>query len=313
MASIETALPAHVLVVSDLSDDSLRACLDALRLAAGSVELVPDVYAAMAKLAIDDHVSRVVLDVRTLDERELVFPRVMARYHASVQVLVPALDGTAARLERSAAGLRATDVQQIAAGIVEEQLASVSAPQAPEMETEPGPGIPDQPGRPEQVAPGEPTGPAGETGVEVQPAAAADPIVAEPPAPSASPSEGTRVLSTDGGAGSLPPGPSLHDAVRARMAGDDPRHVARRTPPRLIHSPPMPPPVQEGSGGQEHEAQPDDPAHTSGPSTPERPPRPPAPDRQSLSPEEVDALLGGEPNDPSPPAESDESEAGGAT
>lgn len=194
MSSSDIAGKPSVLIVSDADDGAVRDCASALTDAGAGVEVVPDVYAAMARLTLGRNVGRVLLDVRTLDDKEMSFLRVASRYHPSVEVLVPSFNGTAERMASFGAGVQAVDVEFI--------IDSVTAELAPT------------------------------TGVEAPPGGA---------------------LSTDGGAESGAAGPSLHDAVRERMAGDDPR-VIRRAPPRQT-------------------------------------PREPGPAKPTLSPEELDALL----------------------
>jgi hypothetical protein len=219
MPSPNNADPPIILIVSNMDDWSVRDCLSALTDAGAQVETVPDVYAAMARLALGPMVSEILLDARTLDDQEMSFLRVAPRYHPSVKVLVPSFDGTAERVAAYGAGLRAVDVASIVAS-----LAAQCAPAA--------------------------------TGAD------------QPP---------TTALSTDEGLDSVAPGPSLHESVRQRMAGDDPRRTRRRPPRRA----PDMPADRDHRAGRESDPGPAE----------QRQPSPAEPGKRVLSPEEVDALL----------------------
>ena len=224
----------HVLVVSDSGDASLQACLAGLASAGARVTTVADVYTAMAKLALGMDASLVLLDARTLDERELSFPRLAARYHPAAKVVVPLLDGTAQRLGAGSVGLHPVDIASI--------VASVQAQRVPNLEAL---------SPPQPVATPADRGERAEAEAELQAEPALEPADAdetlasdegepddesaageEAISPTAAPAPGVTPLrlSTDGGPEAAPPGPSLHEAVRARMTGDDPRRT-RRTPP----------------------------------------------------------------------------------
>jgi hypothetical protein len=249
----ETTRQPHVLVVSDSGDASLQACLAGLASAGARVTTVADVYTAMAKLALGMDASIVLLDARTLDERELSFPRLAARYHPAVKVVVPLLDGTAQRLGAGSAGLHAVDIASIVASIQAQHapsLEALSPPQPLAVQAERLEQLEAQPAPPwEGEAPAEP--PESDEPEPDDESAAGEEAIS----PTAAPAPGVTPLlrlSTDGGPEAAPPGPSLHEAVRARMTGDDPRRTRRAPPAR---------PAEEGR-------------------------------KAPLSPEELDALLG---------------------
>jgi hypothetical protein len=107
----------------------------------------------------------------------------------------------------------------------------------------------------------------------------------------------TTALSTEGGPDSVSSGPSLHQSVRQRMAGDDPR-VTRRMPPR------RPPEVPAPRHDQIEPA-------SDYPQAEHPPPSAAEPARRVLSPEEVDALLAdteGSENDQGPAGSGDAGE-----
>ncbi|MBN2562545.1 MAG: hypothetical protein JXQ75_16595 [Phycisphaerae bacterium] len=240
-----------VLIVCDPDDEPVRACVTALTGAGAHVKVVRDAYTAMAQLALGENISRVILDVRILDDNELSFQRVAARYYPSVEVMVPLLEGTGQRLATCDAGVRPVDVASIVASITTE-LAPALVPPAGHPPDEP---VPD----------------------------------------AAQPTLQRNTLSTDGGPESAPAGPSLHEAVRDRMASDDPRtmeRVVRRRPPGASsrEAPPaeVPSPPAAGSSTPAVPVQP-----TAGPVSTSNASQPMADaGKPALSPEEMNALLG---------------------
>lgn len=177
----------RVLVVSDAEDGELLRYVHALAGAGFQIEQVGDVYSAMARLVVTKGGYRVLLDVRTLDDRELTFPRAVGRYFPAVQLVVPDLPSTSRRLAGHADTFRTASVEAL--------IEAWTAPSSP---------------RADQVA----------SQSESSPTAlpALSPIAA-----------GHRPLSTDAVDDPMPAQPSLHDAVRARMAG--PEAAAARRPP----------------------------------------------------------------------------------
>jgi hypothetical protein len=244
----ETTRQPHILVVSDSGDASLQACLAELASAGARVTTVADVYTAMAKLALGMDTSIVLLDARTLDERELSFPRLAARYHPAVKVIVPLLDGTAQRLGAGLVGLHPVDVASIVASIQAQHAPSLEALSPPqpvatpadrgeraEAEVQAEPAL--EPADADEALASDEGEPDDESaaGEEAISPTAAPLNVAQPPSAVSPATGGTPVphrLSTDGGPEAAPPGPSLHEAVRARMTGDDPRRTRRAPPAR---------------------------------------------------------------------------------
>ncbi len=224
----------RVLIVSDAHDASLRDCAASLTTAGAVVDSAPDVYAAMAMLAVQSDIRVVLLDVRTLDDTEVTFQRLAARYYPAVEVMVPSLAGTARRISSYGSALRAVDV----AAVVSFLETRVVPAEADETED------------------------------------TSHAISQE--APAVTTSAGT--LSTDGGPEAAGRAPAPHEAVRQRMAGDDPREPRRppirRAPPKANE--PVGPVASE-LGGVSADGSPD----SAGP-----------PQQAALSPEEVDALLG---------------------
>ncbi|MBI5765156.1 MAG: hypothetical protein HZA51_16695 [Planctomycetes bacterium] len=94
-----TAQPLFLLV-SDARADSLREAMNPLVESGARVELVADVYSAMARISIGERFSRVLLDVRSLDTVELSFHQLAPRYFPEVTIDIPWLNGTSQALVR---------------------------------------------------------------------------------------------------------------------------------------------------------------------------------------------------------------------
>lgn len=94
-----TAQPMYLLV-SDARAESLREAMDPLVESGARVELVANVYAAMARISIGERFSRVLLDVRSLDTFELPFLQLAPRYFPEVTIDIPWLNGTSQALVR---------------------------------------------------------------------------------------------------------------------------------------------------------------------------------------------------------------------
>jgi len=170
-----------ILLVSNAQDDSLREAVEQLRGAGARVEIAPDVYAAMARLAQGDRFDRVAVDVRTLDRAESAFLQLVPRYCADVRIEVPWLDGTTrAVVQLGQPELQTSEIAEMVESICRQAAL----------------GTMDRPSE--------------------------SPAVAAPPVPN---------LSTDGLADEAAAEPSLHEAVRLRMAEGDESPPLRRRPP----------------------------------------------------------------------------------
>ncbi len=313
------------LLVSSTNDDWVLDCAERLAEAGASVDLVPNVYAAMARLTLDTDIRRVLLDIRTMDKGEAAFLRVAARYYPSIDVIIPAFPGAAERAAALGIGLPPTSVDAVtAAAELEDALAAPTTDASTEVTAAAAGDDATDHVTDGGVTEADVEAPPGELAASLPPqtpTSQADPVQQEPPldpndelpldADSDSVAAPTGALSTDGGPESAPAGPSLHDAVRARMAGDDPR-TSRRPPQRvapqhrdtndnLIDPPasrasePGRPPASRAVPGPVPLPKPDHPSE----------PLPPA--KPSLSQDEVNALLGDdesvEPDLPSPDGE----------
>jgi hypothetical protein len=282
-----------VLIVSDAADQEVRGFREALRRAGVPIESVPDVYAATAKLARGDWVGRIVVDVRTLDDKEMAFLRLVPRFFPRCELIVPAFDGTADRaslgsigfqpvalsvaIEAAAAGY--SEITTVAGiGLLEPESVAREVPEVPlqqeayDQEPAAAPGqmeqaaaIATQPGETEALSPPDNS---------TLPPPLGDSPMSD--APEDTPAEGSVEsppvlrLSTDGGPEAAGTGPAIHEVVRMRMAAEERRPI-RRAPPR---TPPG------GKPAQSPAAPPEDRGGV--PSSPMDP---------MLSPDEMDALL----------------------
>mgnify|MGYP001558586683 CR=1 FL=1 len=92
---------AHTfMLISDARADALREAMDPLVEIGSRVDLVPDVFAAMARLSLGERFDRVLLDVRSLDSPEMAFGQLVPRYFPEAQVDIPWLTGTSQALVR---------------------------------------------------------------------------------------------------------------------------------------------------------------------------------------------------------------------
>lgn len=196
MVQVQHTRAVRILIVAGRDDESLRTCTDDLSAAGADVEHAADVYSGMARLALGAPFARVLLDIRSLDEREMQFLSLASRYFPDAQVAVPLLEGTP---ERASAWDRTVQTVSV------EALVRECQPQpAPPAE---GPAEPDH----------TPTSDA----------------VSQP----------TPALSTDDGPReAADTEPSLHEAVRTRMATGQSAPVRRAPPP--VRQQPEPPLVE---------------------------------------------------------------------
>ncbi len=247
MSTADTDTRVAVLLLFNGRDAALLEFGDGLRQRGVDVHAASDVYAAMALLATGLPARHVVVDVRQLDNDEMQFLSLAPRYYPGLQILVPPLEGTIARQQ----GRTGRAVVLPPADLIESILGIPFAVTAEGM---------DEPeGRPEWL--GEPVADNDE-----QRAAA---------------------LSTDGGPDAADDGPTLHEAVRQRMANDVSGPVRRRPPGQ--HTVPAAFTSPSGDGQDDR----------------------PSSDAGALSADEIDALLG-DPDSGDGAAREGESDAGDA-
>lgn len=217
--SIVTDHPT-ILVVGE-GAELADSCAEALSKSGQRVQVVGNVYAAMAILARCPELRRVLIDVRPLDRAEAAFLSLAPRYFPSVDFAVALVEGAAERLQSLGITCKCVTPQAFVDPSDAVTLAaSRSEWQAPEDAPPPEPLDDDQEILSAIEAPPEPW-PEG-----VPPSQAPSPTSPRPP------------LSTDGGPESALEGLSLHDAVRARMLGhagavdatNDPRKFRRKPP-----------------------------------------------------------------------------------
>ncbi len=201
MVQIQHTGAVRILIVTGRNDESLLACADDLSAAGADVERAADVYSAMARLALGAPFARVLLDIRGLDEREMQFLALASRYFPKAQVTVPLLEGTP---ERVSAWGRSVPTVSIEALVREFQ----SRPTSPAEDAVQLDEASDRPQTEDAATPG----------------AAPKPMPA---------------LSTDDGPPEPETEPSLHEAVRTRMATGQSAPVRRAPPPGSVQ--PKPP------------------------------------------------------------------------
>lgn len=254
-----------VLIVSDAADQEIRGFRTAIAHAGVPLESVPDVYAATARLARRDWTGKIFVDVRTLDDKEMAFLRLVPRFFPKCEVVVPAFAGTGDRPALQTSGCLLTAVVDAIAfavagrgqpylpidrGVAEPEIVAAAIPE---------PIAPTQP--PEPTLAEEPA-PAAET--EGAPLADDEPPPGEdmpstgasilaPPADTAPEPPPVLRLSTDGGPEAADAGPALHEVVRMRMSAEERRPIRRappRTPPgaRAPQTPPVTPPADSAGG-----------------------------------------------------------------
>lgn len=242
----------QILWVSERADSAARAAVDALTAAGATVTSVGDVYAAVAALSARPATTLALLDPRDLDDAELGVIPVIARYFPTVQCTAVLLPGTVQRLARLRSPIPTTDLSTLlqrlndAARVRLEPLPPAGSGEIGRMSPgdsaafEPTP----EPPAPPLQEPVELNLDEGDPSIERslglaghRPAPRSEPFAAPRgeshaaphPAPSASPPRpDRRPLSTDGGPEAIGDGPTLHDAVRLRMADGTAPPVRRR-------------------------------------------------------------------------------------
>lgn len=198
MSTIGRSDNPSILIVADVAQPPFSDAVAALTRSGKALAVAADVYAATAELALSPGLRHVLIDIRNLDPHERAFLQLAPRYFRGVQIYVADLPGasTSLRLDENTVPLKT--VQSFVSAILTqpEDLSSEIVPQ-----TRPSP-------------------PSAAMDASA-PASAPPPLRAAPRKP----------LSTDG----VPTGgdgPSLHEAVRRRMASDEPALPQRKPPVR---------------------------------------------------------------------------------
>lgn len=202
MSSAPAQSRLSVLIVGPLADKALADCAERLRRGGLKVLLVDDVYSAMAALASRVDLRKVVIDVCPLDRPESAFVELAPRYFPKMKLWIPLLSGTRDRLATLGLTAHATEI-----GEIESDLLGID--HAPVPSTEP----------------------------QATTESDADAVLREAPKnePAAAGEAPVNNSESD-------PEPSLHEAVRMRMAGNDPRMI-RRKPPAAATPPVQRPPA----------------------------------------------------------------------
>lgn len=235
-----------VLFVDGFEDPVLERCRAALEATGQPTERVRDVYAAMARLAESPTVSRVIVDVRYLDEAESAFLSLAPRYYQNVEILVPAMDGPSDWMNVDAPGVRRVSLESLMGAAVPSTRGSGrrDEPAAPSYADDPAAeaacesaGTSD-----ESLGPTEFGVPLTQDELDAlaqegygvtngdESREAGPPGVGEVEGPRSMPVLPDRPLSTDRGPEDAGDEESLHDAVRRRMSGERGKAVRRRPP-----------------------------------------------------------------------------------
>lgn len=195
-----------ILIVADAAQPPFSDAVAAWSEAGAAIIVVSDVYSAIAQLALVPDIRHVLIDIRHLDPHERAFLQLAPRYFRDVQLCIADLPGASVRLRLED---NPAPMKSVAAFVAATLASPVHEDRRIHEDSWP-------------VRPME------------QPTAEAPPIDA-PDAPPPRPP-----LSTDGGLPADDAAPSLHEAVRRRMAGDDPGMIQRKPP---VRTPPRPAPT----------------------------------------------------------------------
>jgi hypothetical protein len=176
------------------------ACADRLRRNGAPIHRVDDVYAAMALLTERPELRIAVVDVGSLDRFEALFVTLAPRYFPRLRVLIPRTSGTQDRMISLGLSGEPAPIEHI-----EEELRGIAGYDGNATSTDRAASL-QRESPPSQLSP---TSTLPRPGNNVDDPTEADEFAAD----SETPSE-----------------PSLHEAVRMRMAGNDPRMIRRKPP-----------------------------------------------------------------------------------
>lgn len=200
MSTIGRSDNPSILIVADVAQPPFSDAVAALTCSGKALSVTADVYAATAELALTPSLRHVLIDVRNLDPHERAFLQLAPRYFRGVQICVADLPGASTRLRLEESLFPLKSVPAFVTAILASHDESTSAIE------------------PKSRAP-QPSAPI------VTPPSSSPPM---PPPLRAAP---RKPLSTD----SVPTGgdgPSLHEAVRRRMASDEAAAPQRKPPVR---------------------------------------------------------------------------------
>jgi hypothetical protein len=198
MSTIGRSDIPSILIVADVVQPPFSDAVAALRQSGLAVAVAADVYTATAELALSSAFRHVLIDVRNLDPQERAFLQLAPRYFRGVRLCVADLPGASSRLRLDESPLPLKTVQSFISAVIAQRDEPVSA-------------------------------------IEIQ----AEPMQSSAPTPAPSPPSAPppprpaprAPLSTD--SATIPSeAPSLHEAVRRRMAGDEPAPPQRKPPVR---------------------------------------------------------------------------------
>ncbi|RIK69346.1 MAG: hypothetical protein DCC65_00980 [Planctomycetota bacterium] len=222
-----------ILLVGESRPESPGTVRDAFDRRGIAVEQAADVYQAMSRLTTLDNIRYAVVDVRSLDRAEAAFINLAPRYFPSVEMIIPLVPGVEDRLRTLGILRQPVDLNRFVS-----ELAPLSEPAAvdspaddTDFASQPPTGGPPEslvldaieiP--PTEPADGESADPVAETPFVLDRRPAASAFESGPDEPAEAPPQSIEIAT------SAEPEPPLHEAVRRRMAANDPRTIRRRPP-----------------------------------------------------------------------------------
>lgn len=229
MAIDSTQGRATILIVGDASSDAFARFLDGLRDAGIEAASARDVYAAMSLMTRLEDLRYAIVDVRSLDRAEAAFLTLAPRYFSSVEIVIPLLPGVEDRLQ--SLGISRSPVEL--SHFLGEMRLSGGAPDSGRLD----PASSRLGGREAETFPPETEGGDSDELLDVEPfripsLGEAEELIhssVDDPAPEAAGQE-TPEPEQGATAPDISAEPSLHEAVRIRMAANDPRVIRRRPP-----------------------------------------------------------------------------------
>jgi hypothetical protein len=198
MSTIGRSENPSILIVADVAQPPFSDAVAALTRSGKAFAVTADVYTATAELALSPDFRHVLIDIRNLDPQERAFLQLAPRYFRGVRICVADLPGAATRLRLDETQIPLKSVQSFVSGVL--SLEAESPAELVRVSHLPQP-----------------------------PASGAAPPSTPPPTAAPLRAAPRKPLSTDA-APAGDGGPSLHEAVRRRMASDE-HAVPQRKPP----------------------------------------------------------------------------------
>lgn len=252
---------ATILIVGDASPDAFARFVAGLRDAGIEAASARDVYAAMSLMTRLENLRYAIVDVRSLDRAEAAFLTLAPRYFSSVEIVIPLLPGVEDRLQTL--GISRSPVE-LSHFLGELRLSAVM-PESGHLESDAS----RLGGSEDSERPPDGEGVPSDELLDVEPftipsLGEAEELIQSQADDQAPEAAGLTAPEPERGIAEaeISAAPSLHEAVRMRMAANDPRVIRRR------------PPAGHPAGASDVDSR-----------------IVPSSDESTLSPEEMDALL----------------------